>query len=114
MVLKKEKRIGLNGIVSAAVGAPRALNGNLSLSLRQGKLNFFINGGYNQSGGKARGKTLRENKPDGVTRDYFNQYSVNNRFRKFSSINFGFDYFMDNRNTLSVTQRFGGDRKSVV
>ena len=108
VVLKKEKRIGLNGIASASVGAPRVLNGNLSLNLRQGKLNFFISGGYNQSGGKARGKTLRENKPDGVTRDYFNQYSLTNRSRKFSSINFGFDYFMDNRNTLSVTQRFGG------
>ncbi len=108
VVLKKEKRIGLNGIASASVGAPRVLNGNLSLNLRQGKLNFFMSGGYNQSGGKARGKTLRENKPNGVTRDYFNQYSVTNRSRKFSSINFGFDYFMDNRNTLSVTQRFGG------
>jgi outer membrane receptor protein involved in Fe transport len=108
VVLKKEKRIGLNGIASASVGAPRVLNGNLSLNLRQGKLNFFMSGGYNQSGGKARGKTLRENKPDGITRDYFNQYSLTNRFRKFSSINFGFDYFMDNRNTISVTQRFGG------
>ncbi len=108
VVLKKEKRFGLNGIVSASVGVPRVLNGNLSLNLRQGKLNFFMSGGYNQSGGKAKGKTLRENKPGGITRDYFNQYSVNTRFRKFSSINFGLDYFMDNRNTLSITQRFGG------
>ncbi|MCO5241420.1 MAG: TonB-dependent receptor [Chitinophagaceae bacterium] len=108
VVLKKEKRFGLNGIVSASVGVPRVLNGNLSLNLREGKLNFFMNGGYNQSGGKAKGETLRQNKQDGVVHDYFNQYSVNTRFRKFSSINFGFDYFMDNRNTLSVTQRFGG------
>ncbi|HTN06082.1 outer membrane beta-barrel family protein [Agriterribacter sp.] len=108
VVLKKEKRFGLNGIVSTSVGVPRVLNGNLSLNLRQGKLNFFMSGGYNQSGGKAKGKTLRENKPGGVTKDYFNQYSVNTRFRKFSSINFGFDYFMDNRNTFSITQRFGG------
>ena len=108
VVLKKEKRIGLNGIASVSVGTPGILRGHLGLNIRQGKLNFFMSGGYNQSGGKAKGRTLRENKWQGVTRDYFNQNSVNTRDRKFSSINFGFDYFIDNRNTVSVTQRFGG------
>lgn len=108
VVLKKEKRIGLNGIATASVGTPGILSGNLSLNMRQGKLNFFMSGGYNQSGGKAKGRTLRENKSQGVTRDFFNQNSVNTRHRKFNSINFGFDYFADNRNTISITQRFGG------
>lgn len=108
VVLKKDKRIGLNGIASLAVGTPGILNGNLSVNARQDKLNFFVSGGYNQSGGKAKSRTLRENKIQGVTRDFFNQNSTNTRSRKFSSINFGFDYFIDNRNTLSVTQRFGG------
>ncbi|HRP34229.1 MAG TPA: outer membrane beta-barrel protein, partial [Agriterribacter sp.] len=108
VVLKKEKRIGLNGIASVSVGTPGILNGNLSVNMRQDKLNFFASGGYNQSGGKAKGRTLRENKWQGVTRDYFNQHSTNSRHRQFSSINFGFDYFIDNRNTLSITQRFGG------
>ncbi len=108
VVLKKEKRFGLNGIVTASVGTPGILNGNLSINIRQGKVNFFVNTGYNQSGGKAKGKTYRENKSQGVTQDFFNQNSVNDRLRKFASVNFGFDYFMDNRNTFTVTQRFGG------
>ena len=57
VVLKKNKRVGLNGIISASVGTPKIINGNLNLNLRQGKFNFFLSGGYNQSGGKAKGET---------------------------------------------------------
>ncbi|MBS1748725.1 MAG: TonB-dependent receptor [Bacteroidetes bacterium] len=110
IVLKKDKRIGLNGIVSASVGTPGILNGNLNLNLRQGKLNFFASGGYNKSKGRTTGETNRENKKHGITQDYFNQYSYNNRNRKFTFLNFGIDYFIDNRNTLSVTQRLGSGR----
>lgn len=107
VVLKKDKRFGLNGIASASVGTPGILSGNLNLNLRQGKLNFFASGGYNQSAGKTKGETERENKAHGITEDYFNQRSVNKRNRQFTFMNFGIDYFIDNRNTISVTQRFG-------
>lgn len=110
VVLKKDKRFGLNGIVSASVGTPGILSGNVNLNLRQGKLNFFASGGYNQSAGKARGETERENKLHGITQDYFNQHSINKRNRQFTFMNFGVDYFIDNRNTISVTQRLGGGR----
>ena len=110
VVLKKNKRVGLNGIATASVGTPRILNGNLNLNLRQGKFNVFLSGGYNQSGGKARGETMRQNKSNGNISDYFNQNTVNNRFRRFQSIRFGTDYFIDNRNTISITQDFGNGR----
>jgi outer membrane receptor protein involved in Fe transport len=110
VVLKKNKRVGLNGIVSASVGTPEIINGNLNLNLRQGKFNFFASGGYNQSGGKARGETNRQNKSNGIVQDYFNQNTVNDRLRRFKSIRFGADYFIDNRNTISVTQDFGNGR----
>ncbi|WP_276503661.1 outer membrane beta-barrel family protein [Terrimonas pollutisoli] len=110
IVLKKNKRIGLNGIISASVGTPKILNSNLNLNLRQGKFNFFAIGGYNQSGGKARGETKRQNKTGGAIQDYFNQVTTNNRLRRFQSLRFGTDYFIDNRNTLSLTQDFGKGR----
>jgi hypothetical protein len=88
------------------------LNGNLNLNLRQGKINFFVTTGYNQSGGRARGETNRQNKSNGIIDDYFYQLSVNERSRRFYSLRFGVDYFIDNRNTLSVTQDFGRGRSS--
>ncbi len=104
IVLKKNKRVGLNGIASIGGGYPDIYNGNLSLNARQGKINLFASGSLNQSGGIARGEALRSNKVNGLVDNYFNQYSNNARLRKFSSFRFGIDYFIDNRNTLSFTQ----------
>lgn len=114
IVLKKNKRVGLNGLVTAGIGFPRIANGNLNLNVRQGKFNVFLSGGYNQSGGKAKGEAERENRENGTVKDYFNQVSLNDRRRRFGSLRVGADYFIDNRNTLSVTQQIGRGRFSYV
>ncbi len=110
IVLKKNKRVGLNGVATAGVGTPGILTGNLNLNLRQGKFNFFLGGGYNQSAGEAKGRTLRENKTNGVTDDFFNQYTLTDRRRRFGFLRGGLDFFIDNRNTISVTQQFSKGR----
>lgn len=106
VVLKKNRKLGLNGIVSAGVGTPRIANGNMALNWREGKVNFFVSGSYNQSGGRTKSETYRTNKDNGVATDYFNQFTETDRMRRFGSIRFGMDYFMDNRNTLSISQNF--------
>ena len=106
IVLKKNKRIGLNGMASISGGTPDLFSGNLNLNLRQGKFNFFASGGHNQSGGIAKGQTLRQNKKGGTVTDYFNQFSANERSRNFNSVRYGVDFFMDNRNTFSISQDF--------
>lgn len=103
IVLKKNKRIGLNGVVSMGVGTPKLYNGNLNLNLRQGKFNFYASAGFNKSGGIAKGNTRRENKENGITSNYFNQDTRNERDNNFVSFRFGLDYFIDNRNTLGIT-----------
>jgi outer membrane receptor protein involved in Fe transport len=110
VVLKKSKRAGLNGLASISGGTPKLFSTNLNINLRQNKFNFFVNGGYNHSGGISRGRTLRQNKENGIVTDYFNQYSRQERTRKFSSIRFGADYFIDNRNTITVSQDFFNGR----
>ena len=104
IVMKRNRRIGLNGIATVGGGHPSIFNSNLSLNARQGKINFFITGGYNHRGGKANGKTLRQNKNSGVVQDYFNQYSTNENKRQFSSLRAGIDFYASNRNTFSLTQ----------
>jgi outer membrane receptor protein involved in Fe transport len=106
VVLKKNKKLGINGIASGGVGTPDILNGNLSLNVRQGKLNVFGSGNYNRSGGIARSESNRQNKSNGSITDYFNQQSETDRLRRFQSIRFGLDYFVDNRNTISFSQNF--------
>ena len=106
IILKKNRRMGLNGIATAGGGYPDIWNGGLSLNTRQGKLNFFLSGNYNQSGGISESTTFRANKSQGAIENYFNQYSDNERSRKFSSVRAGFDYFLDNRNTLTFSHNF--------
>jgi hypothetical protein len=107
VVLKKNKRVGLNGVATISGGTPELFSANLNLNLRQGKFNFFASAGHNQSGGIARGQTLRQNKKGGVVTDYFNQYSANERDRNFNSGRFGTDIFINNRNTITISQDFG-------
>lgn len=114
VVLKKNRRMGFNGLASVGVGTPGVLNGNLSLNLRQGKVNFFASGSYGKSGGIAKSESERHNKSDGLITDYFKQVSNTERDRVYSSVRFGLDYFIDNRNILSLSQGFspgsrGGD-----
>ncbi|MEO6355267.1 MAG: outer membrane beta-barrel family protein, partial [Ferruginibacter sp.] len=57
-------------------------------------------------GGIAKGQTLRQNKKGGAITDYFNQFSANERSRNFNSLRFGTDFYLDNRNTFSLSQDF--------
>ncbi|MEP6628353.1 MAG: TonB-dependent receptor plug domain-containing protein, partial [Ginsengibacter sp.] len=71
IILKKNKRNGFNGLVSVSGGTPGIFSSNANLNLRQGKLNFFLSGNYNNSENESNGKSFRQNKVDGVTENYF-------------------------------------------
>ncbi|HEY8387070.1 MAG TPA: TonB-dependent receptor, partial [Parasegetibacter sp.] len=110
VVLKKNRKLGLNGLISAGAGSPDILTANADLNLREGKFNFFVSGNINNSGGTARSETYRINKQNGTITDYFNQNAKNDRERKTSSLRFGIDFFMDNRNTFSISQGINRNR----
>jgi outer membrane receptor protein involved in Fe transport len=104
IVMKRSKRIGLNGVATLGAGHPSSYNGNLSLNARQGKVNVFASGSYNQRGIRGTGKTLRQNLNNGAVENYFNQNSINEGRRRFGSLRFGLDFFATNRTTISATQ----------
>jgi len=116
IILKKNRKMGLNGVATFGAGHPDILLGNITMNLRQGKFNFFVTANYNQSGGKAKGTTERINKALDTVQDYFNQDALTERLRRFGSLRFGFDLFADNRNTITIAQnfvkgRFTGDER---
>lgn len=106
IILKKDKRRGFNGLVSITGGTPEIFRSNANLNLRQGKFNFFLSGNYNTSGGISESSSERQNKLDGVVQNYFNQNTDNDRNRNFKSIRGGVDFFIDNRNTVTVSQGY--------
>ena len=104
VILKKNKRNGINGLISLTGGTPGLFRSNANLNLRQGKLNFFVSGNYNTSRGTSKGNSYRQNKINGNPDSYFEQNSRNDRTREFTSLRFGADYFIDNRNTITFSQ----------
>ena len=107
IVMKKNKKPGYNGNLRG--GADSRLGSSLggNLNIRQGKINFFVGGNYFHF--KSKG-TITSNRVDNVngTESTLLQSGDQDRDGRMASGNLGFDYFVDNRNTFTVS---GGIRK---
>lgn len=98
IVLKKNKRTGYNGGVRAGIDSRGKLNLGGDLNLRQGKINFFLNGNYSQR--KSKGTTYTERYSADTTSFIQNGNSVNTG--AFGFVRGGLDFLADNRNTFSL------------
>jgi outer membrane receptor protein involved in Fe transport len=102
IVLKKNRKTGYNGGIRAGVDSRGAVNGGLDINYRQGKLNFFANGALNQR--VSKGSSTTDATYLGLASP-LRIYQTSNPYSHgfFGFGRGGFDYFMDNRNTLSLT-----------
>ncbi|MEO6893598.1 MAG: TonB-dependent receptor, partial [Ginsengibacter sp.] len=107
IVMKKNKKPGYNGNVRAGVDTRGGNNAGANINIRQGKVNFFASGNYFHFKGNSTNKTDRTDFVNGLTSN-LNQESTPTRNGRMTGGNLGLDYFIDNRNTLTVS---GGIRK---
>lgn len=105
IVLKKERRIGYNGNVRAGVDSRGKINLGGDINVREGKLNGFISGNLNQRKSKSSGGTDRFNLVGAPQTNVFqDNRAVNEGF--FAMGRAGVDYFINNRNTLTLSGNF--------
>ena len=104
IVLKKNKKNGYNGGLRAGIDQRGKVNIGGDINYRQNKVNFFGSGNFNQR--KSISSTL-------TNTTYFDTHSTNvyadNEGTNNGSFRFlrgGLDYFVDNRNTFSVTGNY--------
>ena len=100
IVLKKNKKTGYNGNVTAGVDKRGGLNGNVSFSARQNKLNFSVSAFANQMKNRSTSSTdIRSllSSPDLL----IDQNGKNNMKGGFIFGRIGVDYFATNRATFS-------------
>ncbi len=102
IVLKKARRIGYNGNLRAGVDQRGKLNGLADLNTREGKFNFFITSMFNQRKFISYNHTERLNKIGFPTRTNIFQDDTMNMNGYFGFGRAGFDYFIDNRNTITL------------
>lgn len=102
IVLKKEKRMGYNGNVRAGAATRGGFNGGGDVNARGEKTNIFISGNFNRMKGYNEGETVRQNLiGDPLTN--VTQIADGKMEGYFANGRTGFDWFLDNRNTLTLS-----------
>jgi len=101
IVTKRDKKLGLNGSVTAGAGTRDKYNGGLNLNLKNEKWNVFLNSNFRLNSNYQHNSTDRENHTDAFT---FNSYEDNQRRFNgwFNSV--GAEYTFDEHNSATLTQ----------
>ena len=105
IVMKKNKRVGYSGNVRANIDSRAKIGLGSDVNIRQQKVNFFVSGNINQRKSISKGMTSRN------TNLGSNNFLTSQTDKSIQNFNFGFvrggfDYFIDNRNTLTVNGTF--------
>ncbi|MCW3074013.1 MAG: hypothetical protein JWP69_1082 [Flaviaesturariibacter sp.] len=107
IVLKKAKRVGYAGNIRANVDSRGKIGAGGDINVRQNKVNFFGAGQYNQRKSISSG-TVYRNSASPTNSSLLKQTVTNQRDKSIMEGEFGFgragfDYFLNNRNTFTVS-----------
>ena len=100
IVLKKDKKKGVNGSFDVTTGAPANYGVGVNMNFRREKVNFFVNYGLSYRKNNGGGSTYQER----VTDDAIliqDQLRDHDRGGWANSIRFGTDYYINKYNTLT-------------
>lgn len=103
IVLKKNRKVGYNGGLRSGVDSRGKINLGGDLNLRQNKLNFFISGMYGERKSKSTATTDRTDLVNGKAISRVNQVSKPVSEGYYGFLRGGFDYLIDNRNTITFS-----------
>ena len=107
IVLKKDRRIGYNGSTRTGIDSRARVSAGADINAREGKVNVFLSGNFNQRKNIGQGETDRQNL-FGIPQTNVLQTSSNNNEGLFASGRLGLDWFMSNRNTLTFAGSLHG------
>jgi outer membrane receptor protein involved in Fe transport len=100
IVLKKKSLQGLNGMVSFTAGTGERYNTSVNLNYRKNKFNVFAGYDNRLGGNKSKGFTNRETFGS-ENSTVLHQYQNMSNQRNMHNLNTGFDFLMNDYNTLS-------------
>lgn len=108
IVMKKNRRVGYSGNVRANVDSRGRFGGGGDINMRQNKINVFASGMLMQRKSISTGSTdrLTYGNHDTVSSTMQSDRTVGQG--QFGFGRFGIDYFMDIRNTITLTGSMGG------
>jgi outer membrane receptor protein involved in Fe transport len=102
IILKKNRKAGYNGNVRAGIDQRGRFNLGGDINMKEGKVNVFANANYGQRKSISTGSTDRYTFLSQPYNDLSqNDYNISKGYFAFGRA--GLDYFIDNRNTLSLS-----------
>jgi outer membrane receptor protein involved in Fe transport len=103
ITLKKNKKVGYNGSTRLNVDSRGKLGGGVDFNLRQNKVNFFASANFFQRKSISNGYTDRTSFGRNDTTYHFYQMDNNSGGGQMGFFRGGFDYLLDNRNTVTIS-----------
>ncbi|HXB40195.1 MAG TPA: outer membrane beta-barrel protein [Bacteroidia bacterium] len=114
VIMKKNTKPGYNGMAMGGVGINDRYNGMFNLNVKENPFNFFIMYNYNTSTNFNDGFTNKTNLFNGNTTGTFNQTNLARSQNTFQFGRIGFDYNINNRNSITVSGNYvQGEFKTV-
>ncbi len=108
IILKHNQALGYNGSIRAGVDEYGKVNEGFDFNIRQGKVNVFLDLHYHQVKHIMYGSETRDSVKGQLQPDIENnQKDTNTMNGYFGFARLGFDYFIDNRNTITVSGTYG-------
>lgn len=114
IVLKKNKKAGINGLIMAGAGTGDKYTGGGNLNIRQNPFNLSLNYHLFQNNENYYGNNQTTiypppgPVPQSSNQQFINQHTAGYNQRLFQFGQIGLDYYLDNRNTFSVEEGFHG------
>jgi outer membrane cobalamin receptor len=105
IILKKQKRVGINGQFSASYGSFNSYSGDALVNIRREKFNFFVGGNIRKSIGE--GQSLFEQMTYGSDTLVLKQDNDRQRERSGGEIKAGFDYYLTDNDIFSISAQYG-------
>jgi outer membrane receptor protein involved in Fe transport len=105
IILKKKKTLGLTGLVNVSVGTNDKYRGSITLANRIGKIGYSA--GFDYRDEKRYGSGYQEREIYGNDATYYMRYDGTRDMDQYSmGFNGGIDYFINDKNTLSISGRY--------
>lgn len=105
IVMKHNRGMGYNGSLRVGGDSRPRFNAGIDLNLREGKFNFFFNANGNQRKSISEGTTERLSYTN-IPNTFLDQTQSSVNLGYFANMKGGVDWFIDNRNTLTVSESY--------
>lgn len=105
VVMKNNQKPGYNGMIGANIGTNNRYGFNGNLNVKEKPFNFFISYNLNARENPAKGYTNRTNLVNESKTGVYRQDNSNLASNLMQFGRFGFDYSINNRNTLTLSQQ---------